>query len=82
MKMIQVVTVVAAMVVSCHVWAQDGPSAQQPQSTQSAKDIGGVADTSVTSSGSLSSLDRGYSSPGDSARSSEMRVRSDTFRHH
>lgn len=81
MKMTQVVAVVAAMVVSCHVWAQDRPSTQQPQSTQSAKDIGGVADTSA-SAGSLSSLDRSSSSPGDSARSSEMRMRSDTFRHH
>ncbi|SAK84867.1 hypothetical protein AWB80_05698 [Caballeronia pedi] len=82
MKMIKVATVVAAMVVSCHVWAQNTSSSQQPQSTQSAKDIGGVSDTSVTSAGSLSSLDRSYSSPGDSTRSSEMRMQSDTFRHH
>ncbi len=82
MKMTQVVAVVAAMVVSCHVWAQDRPSDQQPQSAQSAKDIGGVADTSVTSAGSLSSSMRSHSSPGDSTQSSEMRMRSDTFRHH
>jgi hypothetical protein len=82
MKITQVVAVLATMVVSCHVWAQGGPSAQQPQSAQSAKDIGGVADTSVTSEGSVSSLNRSYSSPGDSAWSSETRMRSDTFRHH